>query len=308
MPDVTGLMQACEPGPGGNWNEVNWNQVSWPVPGANGDTFASDGLVSDVNGAMSALETGDDIFAATGQVQVAGTLAATETGDDTFAAIGEVVVAGVLAATETGDDVFVSSGEAVETGVMYALETGVDTFASTGQVEISGTFYAQETGDDAFDATGDVVVAGVLAAQETGDDTFAAIGTVETPARRGGYGKDYKPKQREFDDELAARVQLREEIKRLVEPVKEDAAATVLAAQSSSPGVAVVSRQREVTIPVPPEFSAAQVARMVASELQRAEIAVRVHRERLALEQMVRDEQARIARVRRQEEELLLFG
>lgn len=289
MPDVTGLMQACEPGPGGNWNEVNWNEVSWPVPGANGDAFASDGVVSDVNGAMAAAETGDDVLAAT----------------------GDVLVAGAMAATETGNDVFVATGEAVETGVMYALETGDDAFVAVGQVEVSGTFYAQETGSDVFAAAGDVIDAGSMAAQETGSDVFSAVGNVGAmPALRGGYGKDYKkPKQREFNDELTARAELREKIRRLIEPVKEEATATILAAQeASAPGVAIVTAKQSVTIPVPPQFSALQVARMVANELERVEVSVRTRRARVMLEAMVREERARIARLRRDEEELLLLA
>jgi hypothetical protein len=267
MPDITGSMQACEAGPGGNWDAVNWNEMSWPVPGANGDTFASEGIVSDINGAMAALETGDDVLAAT----------------------GDVLVAGAMAATETGDDVFVATGEAVETGVMYALETGDDAFASTGQVEVSGTFYAQETGSDVFAAVGEV---GAM------------------PVLRGGYGKDYKkPKQREFKDELTARAELREKIRRLIDPVKEEATATILAAQEeSAPGVAIVTAKQSVTIPVPPQFSASQVARMVANELERVEVSVRTRRARVMLEAMVREERARIARLRRDEEELLLLA
>ncbi len=286
MPEVTGLMQACEPGPGGNWNEVNWNQVSWPVPGANGDTFASDGIVSDINGAMAALETGDDTLAAT----------------------GGVLVAGAMAAVETGDDVFVASGEAVETGVMYAVETGVDTFASTGQVEVSGTMFTQETGSDTFSATGDVQVAGVMAAQETGVDTFVASGTVgEVVSQRGGYGKDYKkPKQREFEDEVSVRKELRRVIREAIEPVSETA--TVLAAQSNEPGVAIVTPTQSIRIVVPPSFSAAQVARMVVTELERAEVAVRTQRAKVALETMIVAERARVARLRREEEELLLLA
>lgn len=308
MPDIEGIVQACEPGPGGNWNEVNWNQVSWPVPGANGDTYASDGIVSDINGAMSALESGDDVLAATGQVQIAGTLAATETGADVFAATGEAVETGEMHAVEVGDDTLAATGSVIVAGSLVAQETGDDVFVASGEAVETGVMHAVETGTDTFASTGEVGIAGAMAAQETGDDTFVATGSLEGAVQRGGYGKDYKkPKQREFNDEVTARKQLRRVIREAIEPVSESAA-TVLTAQDDKPGVAVVTTSRAIDIPVPPSFSAAQVARMVAAELERAEVAVRTQRARAALEKMIADEQARIARLRREEEELLLLA
>lgn len=309
MPDIEGIVQACEPGPGGNWNEVNWNQVSWPVPGANGDTYASDGIVSDINGAMSALESGDDVLAATGQVQIAGTLAATETGADVFAATGEAVETGEMHAVETGDDTLAATGSVIIAGSLAAQEVGDDVFVSSGEAVETGVMHAVETGTDTFASTGEVGIAGAMAAQETGSDTFASSGSVANAVQRGGYGKDYKkPKQREFTDEVTERKELRRLIREAIDPVKGAPVATVLASQDDAPGVAVVTAQKTINIPVPPAFNAEQVSRMVVWELQKKEVAVRAQRARLALEVMVREEQARIARMRREEEELLLLA
>ena len=85
-------------------------------------------------------------------------------------------------------------------------------------------------------------------------------------------------------------------------------AATVLAAQAETQGVAVVTANKAINVPVPPAFSAEQVARIVTSELQKRQVAVRAHRAQVALAVMVREEQARMARLRREEEELLLIA
>ena len=265
MTTIVGTVQACEPGPGGDWDEVYWDAMSWPVAGANGDSFVADGIVSDINGAMTATEVGADAFAATGDVQIAGTMSALEVGADTFAA----------------------TGEAVETGVMNAVEVGIDTFASTGELGVAGS----------------------MAAQEVGNDTFAATGSTQTVVQRGGYGKDYKkPKQREFFDEVTQRKELRKLIHEAIDPVSDAPAATVLAAQAETQGVAVVTAKQTINVPVPPAFSAEQVARIVTSELQKRQVAVRAHRAQVALAVMVREEQARMARLRREDEELLLIA
>jgi hypothetical protein len=245
MPDIVGIVQACEAGPGGDWDESNWNQVSWPVPGANGDTFACEGDVSQINGAM--------------------------------------------VATETGDDTFLATGEAVETGVMYAVETGDDVLAATGYVAVEGAMAAQETGSDVLAATGEVVA---------------------EVAQRGGYGKDYrKPRQREFGNEVTARKRLREQIRDLVEPIKSAPAATLLVAQGEGEtGIAVMAAGHTVKIPVPPQIDANRVTRMVTQELARQAMVVRTQRAAAALETMMAAERERVARLRREEDELLLLA
>lgn len=118
-----------------------------------------------------------------------------------------------------------------------------------------------------------------------------------------------KRKQREFDDERLAREELRATIKAAIEPVKDAAQATVLASQQDADaGVAVVAGGRTVSIPVPPEFNAAQVAQMVAAELERVNVAVRREAARIELETMIREERARIAKRQREDEELLLLS
>jgi hypothetical protein len=138
-----------------------------------------------ITGDMDATETGNDTFAATGDVLVEGSLAATETGADTFAATGTVTdpgITGSMAATETGADTFAATGDVIVKGSLAATETGQDTFAATGDVIVKGALSATETGSDAFSATGDVIVEGMLSASETGADTFAATGTVGSSA------------------------------------------------------------------------------------------------------------------------------
>jgi hypothetical protein len=83
---------------------------------------------------LAAVESGDDVFAATGEVLVQGAMAATEAGDDVFAATGGVLVSGLLAATETGEDIFEATGYLDDTGALHATETGSDVFAATGIV------------------------------------------------------------------------------------------------------------------------------------------------------------------------------
>ena len=118
-----------------------------------------------------------------------------------------------------------------------------------------------------------------------------------------------KRKQREFDDERQARKELRETIKAAIEPVKDAAQATVLASQQDAEaGVAVVAAGETVSIPVPPEFNAAQVAQMVAAELERRNVAVRREAARQALETMVAEEKARIRRRQLEDDEIMLFN
>lgn len=124
------------------------------------------------------------------------------------------------------------------------------------------------------------------------------------PRRRRKAGK-----QREFDEERKTRDELRELIKRAVDPVKEEATqATVLASQQDAEVAIVTGVTRTIDVPVPPNFNAAEVAQMVAAELERANVAVRREQARQAIETMVREERARIAKRMREDEEILLFG
>lgn len=118
-----------------------------------------------------------------------------------------------------------------------------------------------------------------------------------------------KRKQREFDEERKTRDELRELIKRAVDPVKEQTAqATVLASQQDAEVAIVTGATRSIDIPVPPNFNAAEVAQMVAAELERQNVAVRREQARQALETMIREERARIVKRQREDEEILLFS
>lgn len=129
---------------------------------------------------------------------------------------------------------------------------------------------------------------------------------------RGGYGPPQKRKQREFDEERRDRDELKSLINRLVEPAKESESAQVIA---SDDGVAVLPKGRDAfAIPIPPQFDAAEVTRMVSEALERIGVEVRKARNKAArararviLEQLMREQAARIAKRRREEEWLLLM-
>ena len=60
---------------------------------------------------MAATETGVDVFAAEGDVNLAGTMAATESTTDTFSGLGTVTISGQMAETETGTNTFAPEGD-----------------------------------------------------------------------------------------------------------------------------------------------------------------------------------------------------
>lgn len=129
---------------------------------------------------------------------------------------------------------------------------------------------------------------------------------------RGGYGPPQKRKQREFDDERQDRDELKALINRLVEPAKDAESAQVMASEE---GVAVLPKGGEAfAIPIPPQFDAAEVTRMVSEALERIGVEVRKARNKAArararaiLEQLMREQAARVAKRRREEEWLLLM-
>ena len=221
------------------------------------------------------------------------------------------MVAGLLAATESGPDVFVATGTVSSgvSGTLAATESGPDTFAATGSVLVAGSLAATEAGPDTFAATGTVSapsVIGTLAATESGPDTFAATGTLG-PAPEpsglvtGGWAPEKKrrrAKQLEFERDT-----LRETIEAAVSPVEGPAE--------------VVQEPRQVTvrpaagpavsIPVPPAFDAAEVARMVSAALGRVQVQADEVAAQARAAETVRLELERLRRRRRQDEELLLL-
>jgi len=220
---------------------------------------------------------------------ISGSLAATESGSDTFSASGSVLVAGTLAATESGPDIFAATGGVVVAGSLAATEVGPDTFAATGTVSTPS-------------------VTGTLAATESGPDTFAATGTVgpePVPSGlvTGGWApeKRRRPKQREFE-----RDQLRELIVQKLEPVAGPAEVVEEPEQVTVRPTAGPA----ISIPVPPAFDAAEVARMVAGALDQVR-AIQARAEEGAAQERaaetVRVELERIRRRRRQDEEMLLL-
>ena len=154
------------------------------------DFFEAPSLAAIV-GTLSATETGDDTFAATGTVGatgITGTLAATESGADTFASPGDVIVKGALASTESGADTFASVGDVFVRGALAATEAGADTFAAAGDVFVIGALAAVESGADTMAGSGVVPIVGAMAATEVGDDTFAASGGDVVEELTGGHG------------------------------------------------------------------------------------------------------------------------
>lgn len=136
--------------------------------------------------------------------------------------------------------------------------------------------------------------------------------TPPPPVVFGGGDDAPRRRQREFEDERRDRDELKSLINRLVEPAKESESAQVIA---SDDGVAVLPKGRDAfAIPIPPQFDAAEVTRMVSEALERIGVEVRKARNkaararaRMVLEQLMREQAARIAKRRREEEWLLLM-
>ena len=141
------------------------------------DTIAASGQVI-VSGAISATEAGSDTIESLGAVLVAGSLSASESGTDTISSSGSVIVSGSLSADESGSDTFSAVGGSVTitTGSLSPTESGSDTFAAVGSVIVSGAVSATESGADTLSSSGVTLVSGALASTESGSDAFVALG------------------------------------------------------------------------------------------------------------------------------------
>lgn len=301
----------------GVWDSGKWTEIVGQMAAteSGSDTFAGEGDVI-VTGTMAASESGVDVFASTGTVQVTGQMAATESGVDQFAAEGTVQVTGEMAATESGVDVFAGEGDVINTGTMSATESGVDVFSAEGDVEVTGSMAAVESGVDVFAAEGDVQVTGTMAAVESGVDVFAAEGTV-TPANPFRVEPDIGAEKRRIkkrDSELEAYKRDREALRKLIEEVvspaaKEAKTVALVAGKGKSVGVVPLVGE-QFKIPVPATMDAAEVARMVAEAVERANaeaIRVKAYKDATIALAVARETLNRIIRRRRDDEVLLLM-
>lgn len=124
---------------------------------------------------------------------------------------------------------------------------------------------------------------------------------------RGGYAPPKKRKQRDFEQERRDREALRRFIEKVLEPIEESAEVV-----ATTDAVAVLpTRGKQITLPVPPAFSAAEVTETVMAVLRENAVqAERVRtaeaRKRAAAEVAQALERIRIRR-RREEEWLLLM-
>lgn len=261
------------------------------------DTFSATGINID-SGNLAATETGTDVFAATGSVSTTGYMAATETGTDTFAATGSVSLAGYMAATETGTDVFAATGSVSTAGYMAATETGVDNFFATGTVSATGYMAAIETGEDVFAATGTVTPVPVP------NPVIADIGPGDEKQRKNAQ----KKRDEAFEREKQEREALRQQIKRTIDPVVEQAKPVVVSEGKRSVQVLSVDGSR-IGIAVPPAFDVAEVGRIVAEVLESAQIEARRVQKRKDAELALAQARAQLARIvkRKMEDEFLLL-
>jgi hypothetical protein len=86
---------------------------------------------------------------------------------------------------------------------------------------------------------------------------------------RGGLGPERKRKQRDFDQERRDREALRKIIERALDPIKASEAEVVAIEES----VAVLPKTgASIAIPIPPEFNAAEVTRMVMQALNSMQV------------------------------------
>jgi len=128
---------------------------------------------------------------------------------------------------------------------------------------------------------------------------------------RGGYAPTRKRRQRDFEEERRDQEALRRVIERTLEPVRAEEAQVV----TTSDAVAVLpSSGSAVALPIPPDFNAAEVTRVVMqvlaaanvkAERARSERARAAARESIAV--MMREQYARVMKRRREEEWLLLM-
>jgi hypothetical protein len=125
---------------------------------------------------------------------------------------------------------------------------------------------------------------------------------------RGGYGPPKKRKQREFEDEKRQREQLKGLIAQVVDGV-DSKSAQVVAEQQDEAVVLVPRNAPALTIPVPPAFDAAEVAKMLSAALTEAGIRVREAKSKAAQERMRLEAEIALAKLRkrRREEEWLLL-
>jgi len=303
----------------GYWGTAKWTeQVGQMAATETGvDVFAAEGDVN-IAGTMAATESTVDTFASTGTVQIVGSMGAVETGTDTFAAEGDVQITGLMNATESQVDTFAAEGDVNLAGTMSATETGVDTFSADGDVVITGTMAATETGGDVFAAEGDVVASGTMAAVETEVDTFAATGKVEPPipivTADIGPGdekrrrKAQKKRDEQFEREKAERQRLREEIEAIVDPMKKKALPVVVSEGTKSVQLLSVDGQR-VGVNVPPSLDPGEVAKIVGQVLQEARIAAMQVKARADAQRALDAARVEVARIikRRKQDELLLL-
>lgn len=137
----------------------------------------------------------------------------------------------------------------------------------------------------------------------------AVISVSEVGSRSQGWILQQQRK-RKFDEERDERDQLRKAIEAAVDPVTEKEAKVVTVKGE----VAVVTKSQAIAIPVPPQFDAQAVAKMVVSvledrqiEAQRVRDAQNRRRALLALEAQRLENERRLRKRRRDEEILLLM-
>lgn len=143
-----------------------------------------------------------------------------------------------------------------------------------------------------------------------GSGTYGQPSGAEVVSRSGSQGWILQQqRKRKFDEERDERDQLRKAIEQAVDPVDEQEVKVV----TIEGEVSVVTKSQSIPIPVPPQFDAQAVAKIVASVLQARQIEAQrlrdVENQRralLALEAQ-RVENERRLRKRRRDEEILLL-
>jgi hypothetical protein len=129
---------------------------------------------------------------------------------------------------------------------------------------------------------------------------------------RGYAPRRRRAKQREFDDDRRTREMVRKLIRQIVDPSTESAQVVA----SSSNVVAVLpDAGRQVAVPVPPDFSAAEVATIVVEQLmamgveaERVRSAGAQARARALVDAFIAEQERRTRKRRREEEWLLLMN
>jgi hypothetical protein len=268
-----------------------------------------------ITGTLAATEAQDG-FAGTGAVghSITGTLAATET-QDALAASGSItrVITGTLAATEAQDVMIAAGGPGIgifDTGI---FDTGI--FDHRPGTPVTGSMSASDA-QDTFAGAGTTArgITGSMAATEA-QDTMVASGTVPMPytpilADVGDERKRKKRKDRNFAEYKQEQERLRKVIEEAISPSVIKGQVAVVEQGADGVEIVPVSGQA-ISIPVPPMFDAAEVSRMVATAVARANAAVEVIRvqRRQEAERSLAQARAELARIikRRREEEILLL-